>query len=64
MLTPAPWALAMALAFLMVLPNEIADASAPASRHSRISSQLAASKQEPSDTRRCSTGSAGLAFTA
>ena len=54
----------MAVAFLIVLPNEIADASAPARRHISISSIDAASNDEPSRTSRSSTGVAGFAFTA
>ena len=50
--------------FLMVLPYEIRSGDAPAARQRSISAGLATSNDDPIDTRRSSSGMAGLAFTA
>ncbi len=54
----------MSRRFLIVLPYEIVDGSAPASSTRSISAGLATSNADPSATRRSRIGIAGLAFTA
>ena len=64
MVTPAAKAALMALSFFTVLPKEMRSGAAPAARHASISSQDAASKEEPRPARRSRIGAAGFAFTA